>query len=122
MKIGRMGEDLACDYLVRHGHTIVDRNWRGGHLEIDIVSLDTVGIHFVEVKSRVAPVSSSPEENVGYYKQRRIVAAATKYLHSEKKMSQMRDREVFFDVFSVIFEGEKTEVNYFPQAYIPITY
>lgn len=122
MRIGRMGEDLACEYLVRHGHTVIDRNWRSGHLEIDIVSLDPAGIHFVEVKSRVAPVSSVPEENVGYTKQRKIAAAAAKYLHSEKKILKKKDMEVFFDVFSVIFEGEKTEVNYYPQAYIPITY
>jgi putative endonuclease len=120
MKIGRMAEDLACDYLVRHGHTIVGRNWRSGHLEIDIISLDSAGLHFVEVKSRVAPALEGPEENVGYRKQRKIVAAAKRYLHSEEKILRMAEHEVFFDIFSVIFEGEKTEVNYFPQAYIPI--
>ncbi len=120
MKIGRMAEDLACEYLIRHGHTIVERNWRSGHLEIDIISLDGAGLHFVEVKSRVAPVSAEPEENVGYLKQRKIVAAATRFLHSDEKRSLLVRHEVFFDVFSVIFEGEKVEVNWFPQAYIPI--
>ncbi len=120
MKIGRMAEDLACEYLILHGHTIVERNWRSGHLEIDIISLDGAGLHFVEVKSRVAPVSAEPEENVGYLKQRKIVAAATRFLHSDEKRSLLARHEVFFDVFSVIFEGEKVEVNWFPQAYIPI--
>ena len=120
MKIGRRGEDIACGYLLRHGHTILDRNWRSGHLEIDIVSLDAAGLHFVEVKSRVAPASAGPEENVGYSKQRKIAAAARIYLHSGHKMSHFAEEEVFFDVFSVIFEGEKVEVNYFPQAYFPI--
>lgn len=120
MKIGRMAESLACEYLVRHGHTIVERNWRSGHLEIDIISLDGAGLHFVEVKSRVAPAAAGPEENVGYFKQRKIVAAATRFLHSDEKRSLLARHEVFFDVFSVIFEGEKAEVNWFPQAYIPI--
>ena len=120
MKLGRRGEDIACRYLLDRGHTVVDRNWRSGHLEIDIVTVDPAGLHFVEVKSRVAPAAASPEENVGYLKQRRIVAAAKRYLHSEEKMSHFGRMEVFFDVFSVIFEGEKVEVNYFPQAYIPI--
>ena len=111
MTLGRRGEEVACGYLLRHGHTILDRNWRSGHLEIDIVSLDRAGLHFVEVKSRVAPVPAAPEENVGYRKQSRIVAAAKKYLHTAEKMLQIAGCEVFFDVFSVIFEGEKTEVS-----------
>jgi putative endonuclease len=120
MKLGRRGEDIACKYLLDRGHTVVDRNWRSGHLEIDIVTVDPAGLHFVEVKSRVAPAPAAPEENVGYLKQRRIVAAAKRYLHSGEKMSHFGQMEVFFDVFSVIFEGEKVEVSWFPQAYIPI--
>jgi len=120
MKLGRRGEDIACKFLIDRGHTVVDRNWRSGHLEIDIVTVDPAGLHFVEVKSRVAPAPAAPEENVGYLKQRRIVAAAKRYLHSGEKMSHFGQMEVFFDVFSVIFEGEKVEVNYFPQAYIPV--
>ena len=120
MKIGRMAEDLACGYLTRNGHTVVARNWRSGHLEVDIVSTDAAGIHFVEVKSRVAPVQAGPEENVGYRKQRRLAAAARAYLHSAENISLLGQKEVFFDVFSVIFEGEKVETEYYPQAFIPI--
>ena len=122
MKIGRMAEDLACGYLARNGHTVVARNWRSGHLEVDIVSTDAAGIHFVEVKSRVAPVQAAPEENVGYRKQKRLVAAARAYLHSEENKPHLVQKEVFFDVFSVIFEGEKIETKYYPQAYIPINF
>ena len=122
MRLGRRGEDIACRYLLDHGHTVVDRNWRSGHLEIDIVSVDPAGLHFVEVKSRVAPAQAAPEENVGYLKQRKIVAAAKRYLHSEEKTANFGQMEVFFDVFSVIFEGEKVDVNWFPQAYIPINF
>ena len=120
MRLGRSGEDIACRYLIDHGHTVVERNWRSGHLEIDIVSVDPAGLHFVEVKSRVAPVQAAPEENVGYLKQRKIVAAAKRYLHSAEKAANFGSMEVFFDVFSVIFEGERVDVNWFPQAYIPI--
>ena len=72
MRLGRRGEDIACKYLLDRGHTVVDRNWRSGHLEIDVVTVDPAGLHFVEVKSRVAPATAAPEENVGYLKQRRI--------------------------------------------------
>ena len=35
---GMRGETVACDYLVREGYTIVDRNWRAGHCELDVVA------------------------------------------------------------------------------------
>lgn len=71
MSLGRRGEDVACGFLSGKGHTIVERNYRSGHLEIDIITLDKDGVHFVEVKSRVAPVAVSPEENVTAAKQKR---------------------------------------------------
>lgn len=119
MKLGKMGEDLACEFLIGQGHTIVERNWRSGHLEVDIISLDSEGLHFNEVKSRVAPVAASPEENVRADKQQKIVRAAQCYLRSDEKMNKFSNIDVYFDVISVIFEGEKADVTYFPKAYIP---
>lgn len=122
MRVGKMGEDLACEYLERLGHTIVERNWRSGHYELDIISLDKEGIHFVEVKSRVAPVAAAPEENVGYAKQRKLVRAAQLYLHSGRKKEKLDVADSYFDIISVIFEGEKTDITYFPKAYVPLYY
>lgn len=119
MKLGKMGEDLACEYLVNLGHTIVERNWRSGHYEIDIISTEGGTLHFVEVKSRVAPVSAAPEENVGFRKQQKLVRAAQLYLHSDTKKEKLSDLEIDFDIISVIFEGEKTDITFFPKAYIP---
>ena len=62
--LGKHGEDDVCQFLIERGHTILDRNWRSGHLEIDIVTLAPDGIHFVEVKSRVAPVQGEPQDAV----------------------------------------------------------
>lgn len=122
MTLGRLGEDAACEYLSGIGHTIIERNWRRGHYEIDIISLDKEGIHFVEVKSRVAPVSASPEENVGFRKQMKLVNAAQLYLRSEDKKEKFGDIDIFFDVVSVIFEGENTDIVFFPKAFVPIYY
>ena len=35
---GQLGEDKACAFLQAQGHRIVARNWRGSHLEVDIIS------------------------------------------------------------------------------------
>lgn len=61
-KLGKRGEDEACELLIKKGHAILERNYRCGHLEIDIISIDSDGLHFVEVKTRMAPVCAEPEE------------------------------------------------------------
>lgn len=117
-KIGEMGEEMACDFLLSRGHHILDRNWHTGHLELDIVSEAPDGVHFVEVKARTAPVVSTLPDQVTPTKQKRISAAATQYLHK----NQLDGREVFFDIVSVLFDGAETVVRYFPQAWIPMYY
>ena len=117
-KIGKMGEDEACIYLESLGHTILERNWRAARYEVDIISLAPDGIHFVEVKSRTAPVAAEPEENVRGKKRHNIVAAARRYL----EMKPQGDSDAWLDVVSVIFEGGKAQVRYIPNAYTPIYY
>ena len=115
-KLGELGEQMACDFLETRGHQILDRNWRGGHLEIDIVSEAADGLHFVEVKARKTPVTTSIDDQVNSIKQKRISAAALKYLNNKN----LEGREVFFDVVSVLFSGQETTVRYIPQAWIPM--
>lgn len=120
MELGRRGEDVACEFLTGKGHIIVQRNFRSGHLEIDIISLDRNGVHFVEVKSRVAPVAISPEENVTMSKQRKVADAALRYLNTAKDKRISGDLEVNFDVVAVTFDGGKEIVEWFPNAFYPM--
>ena len=120
MSLGRRGEDVACGFLSGKGHTIVERNYRSGHLEIDIITLDKDGVHFVEVKSRVAPVAVSPEENVTAGKQKKVADAALRYLHTSKDKRLSADLEVSFDVVAVTFDGGGEIVEWFPNAYYPM--
>lgn len=115
-RIGQAGEQMACDFLETQGHQILDRNWRSGHLELDIVSEAPDGVHFVEVKARTAPVTTTVLDQVNSVKQKRISAAAGQYLNKK----HMEGKEVFFDIVSVLFDGEETTVRYFPQAWIPM--
>ena len=115
-KIGETGEQLACDFLETRGHQILDRNWRSGHLELDIVSEGPDGLHFVEVKARTAPVMATILDQVNVVKQKRITAAASQYLHKK----QLTGKEVYFDIVSVLFDGQTSVVRYFPQAWIPM--
>ena len=120
--VGRKGEEEASRYLARLGHRILARNWRGGHLELDIITLLGNELHVVEVKSRVAPVMAEPSRNVGRDKQRRMVAAAQAFLHSDERKRLPADLEIFFDVMSVVFYGTGADfdIEYYPKAIIPL--
>lgn len=121
MAVGKLGEDAAVEFLEKRGHTVLERNWRCSHYELDIITFDKKGIHIVEVKTRVAPVAALPEENVNALKKRRMVAAAKAYLNSHDfKKKKKSCEEVFFDVIGVTFDREKTNIEYFPQAFIPL--
>ena len=76
---GKRGEAAVAGFLAAKGHKIVARNWRSGHLELDIVSLDGSGLHFVEVKTRTSSDIAAPQENVGAVKQRRLAEAAKRF-------------------------------------------
>lgn len=115
-KLGKTGEDVACDFLLSRGHQILDRNWHAGHLELDIVTEGPDGVHFVEVKARTAPVTSTLTDQVNPLKQKRICAAARQYIAKH----HLPAREVYFDIVSVLFDGRETVVRYFPQAWIPM--
>ena len=117
--LGKKGEDIACEQLQNMGHTILERNWRSGHLEIDIISVNPEGIHFVEVKTRQRSIQAPPQENVDAGKQRRLTKAALRYLHSAKGLP-VRDPECIFDIIAITFEGENAYVEWIPQAFIPL--
>ena len=117
--LGRRGEDIACDLLRKMGHTILERNYRNGHLEIDIISIDADGIHFVEVKTRRDSIQAPPQYNVDKAKQSRITKAALGFLHSSKGLP-LSSCECHFDIVAVTFSGDASSTEWFPQAYIPI--
>ena len=118
MTSGSRGDAAVAEYLTEHGHTILDRNWRCGHLELDIVSMDKLGLHFVEVKTRSSDEALAPQEAVGAVKMKRLSAAAKMYL--SRKGSRLGGSEVFFDIAAVLDRDNHLEINYFPNAFLPL--
>ena len=102
---GQRGEQAACAYLERTGMTIVDRNWRTGAGEIDIVALDADALVFVEVKTRKTLVTGTPEAAVSPTKQRKIVRLAREYAARTGFEPNVR-----FDVISITVLGEDRAV------------
>jgi len=78
--LGRTGERLAAEELTRQGYTIIERNFRCRHGEIDLIAEDVHDLIFVEVKTRRGNAYGLPEEAVTPRKQQKIVQVATYYL------------------------------------------
>lgn len=119
---GRRGEDAACLYLISLGHTIVARNWRHSHQEIDIISLYGEELHIVEVKSRTVPAVALPELNVNARKRRLVAGAASAFLLSGARKDLPPELEVCFDIIAIIFDGGIPSIEYYPRAYYPLYY
>ena len=99
MNTGRWGERLATAYLVFHGYAILDRNYRCGRCEIDIVARErrTGVLAFVEVKTRSRTDYGLPRDAVTAQKQRYLLRAAHGYLKAHRDP----DAHTRFDVVEV---------------------
>ncbi len=90
------GERLAAEHLLRSGLVILDRNWRSGHLEIDLVAREDQVVAFVEVKTR-GPGPQAPLEAVGRRKRTRVRRAAEAWIRAHPGVG----REFRFDAVAV---------------------
>jgi len=70
----------------------------------------------------MAPLSALPQDNVGYTKQKRLSDAAGRFLHDKNNQDHFKDMEVHFDVITAVFHGGKVDIEYFPDAFIPMFY
>lgn len=98
-KIGKLGEDIACKFLVKHGFKIVCQNYTKKWGELDIVTEKGKRLHFIEVKSVVGEESDHrPEENIHPWKVKRILRAVQTYL-LEKRVDEETEWQI--DVMAV---------------------
>jgi len=113
--LGRAGEDAALRYLEGLGMNLLARNWRSGHYEIDMVMEDPGAIRIVEVKSLRESDGFDPTVNMTPDKCSKLVRAARRFIAENPNR-----KEVCFDVVSVIFSQDSTQIEYIPSAFLPI--
>lgn len=104
---GKLGEQLAEDFLVKKGFTILHRNWRHSHYEIDIVAFKNSLPHFIEVKTRSSKQFGEPEESVTKKKIRFLLQAADQFLYQHPEY-----RNFQIDILSITMHPEK-DAEYF---------
>lgn len=111
---GRWGEQIAVDVLTSEGFAIKERNWRLGHLEIDIIAQRGREYVFAEVKTRTDK-DTDPLEAVGTRKIMNMVRAADAFLnyHSNGLF------EVRFDLFAISGTPDDYTVEHVRDAFQP---
>lgn len=99
---GKLGERLAAEYLAAKGWSILHRNWRSSHRELDLIAWDEPELVFLEIKTRSGTAYGFPEEAVSLVKQAHLRAAAEDFLEQHPEFTQAR-----FDVVSILLQGDK---------------
>jgi putative endonuclease len=111
--LGREGEDLAEDYLHKHGYVILVRNARTPYGEIDIIARQGPVTVFVEVKTRRSTKYGWPEEAVQTQKQARLIASAEAYLQANPDL----EGDWRIDVIAIQLErGRPPLITHFDHA------
>ena len=112
-KIGELGERIATEFLQNKGYNIINRNWRSGNKEIDIVASKGDTLVFFEIKARTTIDFGYPEEAVNRKKQQFLKAAAAAYQQLHPGFDYIR-----FDIVSIILDGEQPkEIIHFEEAF-----
>jgi putative endonuclease len=102
-ELGRRGEQLAAEHLIRRGFQIVERNYRTRWGELDIVAFDGRTLAFCEVKTRRAPAGgASPLEAVRARKRSRVRRMAGSWL--VERTDRPRAEHLRFDAIGVTFD------------------
>lgn len=101
---GKLGEEKAVEYLQAEGYLVLERNWRLGHKEVDVICTDGELIVVVEVKSRHRP-EEYPGELLNVKKQRNLLSAAEAYLKCKGISKELR-----FDL--VVVTGSGLEIDH----------
>ena len=99
-RAGGTAEDLAAAHLVRHGLTLVARNYRTRLGEIDLVAQEGATLVFVEVRLRKSGRFGGALASITPAKRGRLVAAARHFL-----MRLGREPYCRFDVIAVDESG-----------------
>ena len=110
--LGRLGEEIAIEYLKGCEYEILEKNYYTRHGEIDIVGKSYLNeIVFIEVKTRSNLKYGRPAEAVNTQKLQHMKFAANVYLQSKK----IKNIDIRFDVIEVLVRNGKIIINHIKQ-------
>lgn len=112
---GKLGEDIAANYLLNNGFKILERGYRFKHGEVDLIAYKKKCIHFVEVKTRTSDYLGSPVLQVNRAKQKLIIQSAQHYVSQF-----VNEYEVSFDVIGIVKNSKTEQIEHVIGAFTPL--
>ena len=111
---GKRGEELAAEFLQNKGYIVLEKNWRRGYLEVDLICMDKQYLVLVEVKTRADLRHGTPEEFVTRKKEKNLLEAAEKYIEIKGLENEIR-----FDIVSVwdMENGSEARISHIEEAF-----
>lgn len=114
-RLGNFGEAAAAAFLIRQGYSVLERQWRCGAGEIDLIARQGDQLVFVEVRTRRGAADGSAEESVTAIKQARLIRLAYTYLDTHSLSDTMAWR---IDVITIAVDraGRVSSLNHIVNA------
>jgi len=112
--LGKEGELLAVEYLLKNGYAIIEQNYRFKKAEIDIIAQKAEVLAVVEVKTRSTDFFGEPYEFVKPKQQKLIYKAIDEYV-----IQHDLDVHVRFDIISIVITPQKTSIEHLKDAFFP---
>ena len=100
--LGKLGEEVAINYLKNRGYKIITRNFRTRHGEIDVICEKDKSLIFIEVRTKWDLSSILPEESITKKKIERYKKLALEYLMNLEK----KYKDIKFEFIGIEFKNE----------------
>ena len=111
-ELGKKGEQLAVDYLLKNNYAIVERNYRFDKAEVDIIAKQKDILAIIEVKTRSTSDFGDPQDFVKPKQIQRLVKAVDEYV-TENDL----DVEVRFDIIAIVKSGKSYDTEHLENAF-----
>ena len=112
-ELGKKGEELAVDFLIKNGYVIRDKNWRYLKAEVDIITLKNDVLAVIEVKTRSSNYFGNPQDFVNPKKIQLLVEAINEYVTSKDL-----DVEVRFDIIAILKNNNTFKIEHLKDAFL----
>ena len=112
-ELGKKGEQLAVDYLLKNKYEIIERNYRFDKAEVDIIAKQKDTLAIIEVKTRSTLDFGNPQDFVKPKQIQRLVKAVDEYVNVNTL-----DVEVRFDIIAIVKEGGGFKIEHLEMPFI----
>ena len=102
-EVGKIGEEMAREFLENKGYKIIEQNYKTKYAEIDLVASKKNVLVFVEVRTKIGENFGAPEDTINKNKLRKILQNAKAYSAIKKWDGPCR-----IDAICIVLKPDRT--------------